>query len=235
MKRSMLRRLFEPAARGAGPGERSGPDDATPLADLAAIVLDTETTGLDVAKDRIVSLAAVRVVGTRIDAIARLDLLVHPGVHIPARATAIHGITDAMVADAAPFAEAFGAFETFRAGASVIGHDLAFDLAHLGRAARRARLAWHAPLGLDTALLVAVLMPDLAERDLAEVAERLGVAIRGRHTALGDALLTAEIYVRLVPLLTERGVGTLGEARAFAAGARKVMALQRAAGWWDER
>jgi DNA polymerase-3 subunit epsilon len=44
------------------------------------------------------------------------------------------------------------------------------------------------------------------------IAERVGVRVIGRHTALGDALLTADVFLRLVPLLAERGIVTLGQA-----------------------
>lgn len=207
-------------------------DDATPLAALRAVVVDTETTGLEVARDRIVAFGAVRLLGTRIDGRATLDRLVNPGVPIPAASRAVHGITDAMVAGAAPLDKVLDAFETFRAGAALVGHNLAFDLALLRHGARRGDFAWQDPLALDTALLVAALDPALAQLDLGDVAEHFGVAVLGRHTALGDALVTAEVYVRLVPRLAERGVTTLGQARDFALTARPVLAMQRRAGWW---
>ncbi|HEX6888771.1 MAG TPA: hypothetical protein VF143_11745, partial [Candidatus Nanopelagicales bacterium] len=71
------------------------------------------------------------------------------------------------------------------------------------------------PLQLDTMLLSAVLDPDPdARHGLDGVCQRLGVEVIGRHTALGDALATAEVLVRMLPLLAERGIRTLGEARA---------------------
>jgi DNA polymerase-3 subunit epsilon len=69
---------------------------------------------------------------------------------------------------------------------------------------------------LDTLLLSAWLHPNQASHRLEAIAERLGVAVLGRHTALGDAMVTAEVLLRLIPLLEGRGVRTLGEARAAA-------------------
>jgi DNA polymerase-3 subunit epsilon len=65
---------------------------------------------------------------------------------------------------------------------------------------------------LDTLLLSAVLHPSLDDHRLETMADRLGVQVIGRHTALGDALLEAEIFLRLLPLLAARGIVTLRQA-----------------------
>jgi DNA polymerase-3 subunit epsilon len=65
---------------------------------------------------------------------------------------------------------------------------------------------------LDTLLLSAAVHPSHADHRLESIAERLGVRVIGRHTALGDALLSGEIFLKLLPLLAERGIATLGEA-----------------------
>ena len=67
---------------------------------------------------------------------------------------------------------------------------------------------------LDTLLLDAALHPDHEQHSLEAIAGRLGVQVVGRHTALGDALVTAEVFIRLLTLLEQRGIGTLGEALA---------------------
>jgi len=66
---------------------------------------------------------------------------------------------------------------------------------------------------LDTLMLSAVVHPQQDEHRLEAIAERLGVNVIGRHTALGDAIVTGEIFLKLVPLLAAQGITTLKDAR----------------------
>lgn len=207
------------------------PVAATLLDQLPVTVLDTETTGLDVGDDRIVSVGAVRMHGGRIYRSAVIDRLVDPGRPIPQRSTAVHGITAAMVAGQPAIAEVLPELLALVEGTVVVGHNIGFDIALLRRAAADSGLAWPEPPRLDTILLAAALEPGERDLDLEALAGRLWVDVSGRHTALGDSLVTAEIFARLLPPLAERGVLTLGQAEAFSREARHVVALQRAAGW----
>lgn len=206
-------------------------DDDTPLIDLPVVVLDTETTGLNVRSDRIVSVGAVRVHGSRIFHSANMDRLVNPGLLIPARSTAIHGITNQMVGGAPAFPEIAGEIEDFVRDTVVVGHNIRFDLAMLKRETERAGLPWSPPRSLDTSLLVIALEPNTENLNLESVAERFGVEIQGRHTALGDCLVTAEIYVRMVPRLHDHGISTLGQAIRFQTKAKEIIGLQEESGW----
>lgn len=205
--------------------------DDTPLSALSALVLDTETTGLDVETARVVSVGAVRVQGVRIWPQANLDVLVRPDVSIPAVATAVHRIDDVMVATAPPIAAVLPRIAEMIGEGAVVGHSIGFDLTVLECESARSGVAWRAPPALDTGLLMAALDPAMTGFELDDLAARLGVPVEGWHTALGDALVTAEIYVRLLPLLEERGIRTLGAARAFAATARRLRRRQEQAGW----
>ncbi len=69
---------------------------------------------------------------------------------------------------------------------------------------------------LDTLLLSAAVHPNQEAHSLEAIAQRLGINIIGRHTSLGDAILTGEIFLKLIPLLAERGIVTLQDARQAA-------------------
>ena len=97
------------------PGTRRPPSH-TALAALPAIALDLETTGLDVASDRIVQIGTVAMRGPVIADEPRIDTRVDPGVPISAASTRIHGITDPGVAGAPKLAELFESLAEMLAG-----------------------------------------------------------------------------------------------------------------------
>jgi DNA polymerase III epsilon subunit family exonuclease len=196
-----------------------------PLASMVFTVLDCETTGLHVdAGDRLVALGAVRVDRGSVRADDTFDTLIDPGRSIPATSTQFHGITDAMVAGAPAPAAAIESFTRYAADSVLVGHQLAFDLGFL-----RATGVPLETCTLDTMLLAAVLDPHPDARlGLDAVCERYGVPVVGRHTALGDALATAEVFVRMLPLLAASGVVTVGD--AISASARTDVAKRLSRG-----
>ena len=206
-------------------------DHDTPLEHLPVLVLDTETTGLEVSRDRVIAIGGLRLVGGRMYRATSFDHLVNPGTPIPPRSTAIHGITDPMVADAPPFAEVYATLRNAMKETVVVGHQIAFDLAMLRAECARHGCAWDEPRSLDTLLLVATLVPGLVGASLDIVADELGVSIHGRHTALGDSLVTAEVFASLLPRLADRGITTFGEAVAFSRQAKYLIRAQAKAGW----
>jgi DNA polymerase-3 subunit epsilon len=186
----------------------------TPLADIVFTVVDCETTGLHVeAGDRLVAIGAVRVDGGVVRADDTFDALINPGRPIPAESTGFHGITDAMVRDAECPEEVVAQFAAYAADSVLVAHHAAFDIGFLSPVADSAQVDLE-PLTVDTMLLSAVLNPDPeARHGLDHVCQRYGVEVFGRHTALGDALATAEVLVRMLPGLAAKGIVTLGDAR----------------------
>lgn len=211
---------FRPATASSG----------APLLSLSAVVVDTETTGLDTTKARIVQIGGVRLNHGRIEG-EGFDTLVNPGMPIPPDSTRIHGVSDDDVRAAPDFAGVKPGFDDLVAGRVVIGHSVAFDLTVLRLEHERAGLAWTAPRSLCTRLLARATGAVLPEYSLETISEWLGVEVSDRHTALGDARLTAEIFIKLVPLLREKGIRTLAEAEMASQGFGHELAQQRDAGW----
>jgi DNA polymerase-3 subunit epsilon/CBS domain-containing protein len=194
-------------------------------------VLDLETTGLDVRRDRIVQIGAVVMLGSEILKSPRIDLMVNPGVPIPPVSTHIHGLGDADVAAAESFANCAKPLQELLLGRIVIGHHIGFDLAVLRHEAARTGVPWHDPFSLDLALLVGALQPALPDLGLENICEWLGVDVSGRHTALGDSLTTARAVAQLWPRLLNADVRTLAEADALASRRADLRERQVHAGW----
>ena len=212
------------------PGARRLPSH-TALAALPAIALDLETTGLDVANDRIVQIGAVAVRGSVVMGEPRIDTRVNPGIPIPAASSRIHGITDPDVAGAPRAAELFESLAQMLSGRVVIGQNIRFDLAVLRHEAARVAVPWHDPPVLDIAHLAGALDRGLVDLGLESLANRFGVTIEARHDALGDSLAAARIFVALVPRLREADIRTLGEAETFAAHRTDLVDREVEAGW----
>jgi DNA polymerase-3 subunit epsilon len=185
----------------------------TPLSRLAMVVFDSETTGLDTARDHVVQIGAVRVLNGRMVEGEAFETLVDPGRPIPAASTRVHGIDDAAVAGAPTIGEAGRAFHRFCEGAVLVAHNAPFDLAFLHRHREEIGAPFDHPV-LDTVLLSAAVYGESVPHTLDAIAARLGVTLdaAARHTATGDAVATAEVLLKLIPVLEAQGVATFGEA-----------------------
>jgi DNA polymerase-3 subunit epsilon len=195
------------------PGQSPELDDR-PLTELAYTVFDTETTGLaPSAGDEIISIGAVRILNGRLLEQEFFDRLVQPRTAIQRESQAVHGITRSMLADQPFIEQVLPAFQRFAEDTVLVAHNAAFDMRLLQLAQARTGVAFVQPV-LDTLLLSALVHPGHADdHRLEQIAERLGVQVIGRHTALGDAIVTGEVFLKLIPLLAERGIRTLKQAR----------------------
>jgi DNA polymerase-3 subunit epsilon len=195
--------------------ESSGTALYTDLRDLTFVIFDSETTGLDPQKDDVVQLGAVRVVNGKVVASEVFDTLVNPGRAIPPGSTKVHRISDEMVADAPEFSTVCRAFHTFVGDAVLVAHNAPFDMAFLHRQAEASGVRFDNPV-LDTVHLSAIVYGGSAEHTLDAISERLGFEIASdhRHTALGDALATAEVLAAFLPVLEARGFRAFDQLKA---------------------
>jgi ATP-dependent DNA helicase DinG len=156
------------------------------------VFIDTETTGLDPARDRIIDLAAVRV-DARLRVTDRFSTLVNPGVPLPLLVERLTGITAPQLTQAPSFAETYAGFLEFLGDALIVGQNIAFDLEFLAAEARRRGLPAPAGSSFDTLDASLLLYPELDRHGLGSMAEHLHLE-HPTHRALPDALATAGLF-----------------------------------------
>ena len=187
--------------------------DERKLAELAYTVFDTETTGLSPSDgDEIISIGAVRIVNGRLLHQEAFEQFVDPRRPVSLASVRITGIDPALLAGRPTIEQVLPQFHRFCEDTVLVAHNGAFDMRFLQLKEEAAGVRFTHPV-LDTLLLAAVLQPNLPPTGLEGIAERFGVPVLGRHTALGDAIMTGEIFLRMMPLLAERGLVTLRDAR----------------------
>jgi DNA polymerase III subunit epsilon len=190
--------------------------DDRPLTELTYTVFDTETTGLNPSQgDEIIQIGAARIVNHKLLRQESFEQLVNPQRLIPPATIPIHGIHPDMVAGQPTIDEVLPAFHAFARETVLVAHNAAFDMRFLQLKEQRTGVVFDHPV-LDTLLLSAVVHPNQDSHRLEAIAERFNVTVVGRHTAMGDAMVTAEVFLKLIPLLAEKGIHTLGQAREAA-------------------
>jgi DNA polymerase III subunit epsilon len=186
------------------------------LTDLVYTVFDTETTGLNPSQgDEIIQIGAARIVNSKLLRHECFEQLVDPRRPIPAASIPIHGIQPAMVVGQPTIEQVLPSFHVFAQDTVLVAHNAAFDMRFLQLKEKQTGVVFDHPV-LDTLLLSALIHPNQDSHRLEAIAERFNVTIIGRHTAMGDAMVTAEVFLRLIPLLAEKGIHTLGQAREAA-------------------
>jgi DNA polymerase-3 subunit epsilon len=186
------------------------------LTELTYTVFDTETTGLNPSQgDEIIQMGATRIVNGKLLSQECFEQLIDPQRSIPVATIPIHGIEPHMVAGKPTIAQVLPSFHAFAQDTVLVAHNAAFDMRFLQLKEKSTGVVFDQPV-LDTLLLSAVVHPKQESHRLEAIAERFNVTVLGRHTAMGDAMVTAEVFLKLIPLLAEKGIRTLGQARAAA-------------------
>ncbi len=181
------------------------------LTDITYTVFDTETTGLFPLTDEIISIGAVRIVNGRILKNDIFNIFIDPKRDIPEESIKIHGIRPEMVHGQPTIDKVLPMFHHFAENTVMVGHNAAFDMRMFQIKEYVSGIKFRQPV-LDTLFLSAVIHPSYTHHNLEAISERLGITISGRHTALGDAVAAAEIFLKCIPLLARKGILTLGDA-----------------------
>ena len=182
------------------------------LRELRFVVFDTETTGLSPSKgDEIISVGAVVVAQGRVVAEEVFETLVNPGIPVSAASTRIHGLTNDDLEGQPGIDETLVAFARFTEEAVLVAHNASFDMEFLKRKEGDTGIAFRQPV-LCTLILSAIVHPNQSSHALDTLLTRYGIRRAGRHAALGDARMTAELLLRLLPQLEARGITTLEHA-----------------------
>ncbi len=160
------------------------------------VVFDLETTGVCCDRDAIIEISAIKVTGGK--RAGEYSTLVNPKRPIPARATAVNGITDDMVADAPGIKEAIGGFMEFAGSSILVGHNIhTFDM---NFAYDAAWLALEKELRndyVDTLYMARRCLPQLSHYKLTDISEYFHISTEGAHRALKDCMMNQECYEEL--------------------------------------
>lgn len=204
--------------------DRKGRD--IPLKELRCVAFDTETTGLQPSSgDEIISIGAVRVTNGRIVTSETFERLINPGMKIPQPSIRFHGITDKDVKGKPEASVILPQFHRFCGSAVLIAHNAAFDMKFLELKEKTTGVKFANPV-VDILLLSAFLHDHAEDHSMNATAKRFGIKISGRHTALGDAIVTARIYLAMLDPLADRGVLTLGDALEVSQKQVKIRKMQ---------
>ena len=172
------------------------------------VVFDIETTGFSPDINHIIEIGAVKVEKGKI--IDRFSSFVNPQVPIPYRIEELTHINDSMVIDAPTIDVVLPQFLAFCEGSVMVAHNADFDVSFIKRKAVMLGMDFN-PTYVDTVAMARYLLPSLNRFKLDTVAKAVGVNLNNHHRAVDDAACTAEIFVKFIVMLEERGITDLNQ------------------------
>ncbi len=187
---------------------------STPINHLNCTVIDTETTGLSVHKsDRLIEIGAVSIKHLQVNR-KHFHTYVNPDREIPEEIIKLTGISQEKVIHAPRAIEGIkGLFDFLEAehSACLVGHNVEFDFTVIKKELWREKNFFDKPIVFDTVDLIQNLYPRRSLTNIEEYAKYFATPIFERHTAIGDAMTTAYLFVELLKQLEARGFTTWGD------------------------
>lgn len=169
---------------------------------IIEIVLDTETTGLDYTREKIIEFAAVRLENGKIK--AEFQTLINPKQHIRKSSMAIHGISEEMVQDAPTEEEILPAILDFIGDYPIVAHNAIFDYSFLNEASLRVTGKELQNPRIDTQQLFKEVFPDLESHGLEALTRKFNVEFTKHHRAMADTMGLALCYPKLKQLFNQK-------------------------------
>ncbi len=167
------------------------------IQDASFCVLDLETTGLDMDNDVIINIGAVKLKKGKITKI--FEAYTKPPIPIPPESTVYHGMVDAMFEDKPVIGEVLPEFLQFVGDSVVVGHHISFDILMLHRHLKELyNVGINHTVWLDTMFLYQMAHEDQTHQPLVHLLEHYCVQCDQRHTALGDVVATAKVFVKIM-------------------------------------
>jgi len=173
-----------------------------PRKKVIEIVLDTETTGLDYTKEKLVEFAAVRLENGKIK--DSFQSLINPEQHIRKSSIAIHGITPDMIVDAPTEQEILPQILDFIGDYPIVAHNAIFDYSFINEACKRSLKKRFPNERIDTQQMFKEVCPDLESHGLVALTERFNVKLENHHRAMDDTMGLALAYPKLKKLYLQK-------------------------------
>lgn len=169
---------------------------------IIEIVLDTETTGLDYTKERMVEFAAIRLENGKVK--DEFQTLINPQQHIRKSSIAIHGITQEMVADAPTEEEIMPKILEFIGDYPIVAHNAIFDYMFLNEASMRVFGKGIENPRIDSQQMFKEVYPELESHGLEALTNKFNVDLTNHHRAMADAMGLALAYPKLKKLYLQK-------------------------------
>jgi len=180
--------------------------------DQTYCVLDTETTGFDVNQgDRIVSIGAVTINNLEINYKTKYDQIIDPERDIPIKSSQVHGIYPRDIKGKPKIREVEHEFASFIGNNIIVGHNIDFDIGFIKNIIpySELRLKFKNNIVLDTLNLAVSLLPELRSHGLTDLCHHFKILVSDRHTAYGDSLMTAKLFIKLITIAEQNGFRTI--------------------------